>query len=230
MVDPGCAESVIDHLKAEGLSLRGILITHHHWDHTNGIEPLRQRWPQAQCIGPNNAAIMGLTQTVQAGASLTLEGLALQLTVLSLPGHTLDHIGYYGDGKLFCGDTLFSGGCGRLFEGSAEQMYASLQQLAALPGETQVYCTHEYTLANLAFACAVEPQNTALHAYRQSCTLLRQKGLPTLPSRIETELLINPFLRCGQPELAISLQKHAQVTSTDSVSRFAALRQWKDNF
>jgi hydroxyacylglutathione hydrolase len=154
----------------------------------------------------------------------------VQLEVLSVPGHTRGHIAYYGHGWLFCGDTLFSAGCGRLFEGTATQMHASLARFAALPGKTLVYCAHEYTLANLRFALAVEPDNIAIHAYRREAEALRASHQPTVPSTIAKELEINPFLRSDRPQVRFAAEKHAGKNLPDGVSVFAAVRQWKDTF
>ncbi|SHI18952.1 hydroxyacylglutathione hydrolase [Ferrimonas marina] len=228
VVDPGCGDSVISHLTTQNLRLKGILITHHHWDHTGGINQLVAQYGPLPVVGPGQ--IDGVNHPVAEGDRVSLAPLGLTLEVLALPGHTLDHLGYLGQDRLFCGDTLFSGGCGRLFEGSPAQMHASLQRLAALPEQTRVYCTHEYTLANLAFALAVEPNNLALQAYHQRCQQRRQDQQPTLPSNIGQERQINPFLRCDQPDLANSLEQHTQAALSDNVSRFAALRRWKDNY
>ncbi|MBY5992011.1 hydroxyacylglutathione hydrolase [Ferrimonas balearica] len=229
VVDPGSAEPVLAHLAEQGLTLKGILITHHHWDHTDGIEALRKAFAAIPVIGPDNPAIQGLTQRVQPGERFELDALEVTVQVLALPGHTLDHLGYQTEHAIFCGDTLFSGGCGRLFEGTAEQMHRSLNLLARLPASTRVYCTHEYTLANLAFAQAVEPGNEALQAYQGWCERQRAQGKPTLPSTIEQERAINPFLRVDQEEVVAKLTARAGALP-DSVARFAALRQWKDNF
>lgn len=229
VVDPGSADAVLAHLSEHQLQLRGILITHHHWDHTDGIEALRKAFAALSVIGPDNPVIQGLTQRVQPGDHIELDGLGVTAEVLSLPGHTLDHLGYYLDDAVFCGDTLFSGGCGRLFEGSPAQMHASLSSLSALPADTRVFCTHEYTLANLAFASAVEPDNEALQEYRRWCEAQRAAEQPTLPSTIGQELSINPFLRVDAPGVVAALsQKDGELP--DSVARFAALRRWKDNF
>ncbi len=230
VVDPGDAEPVLAHLTMAGLTLEGILITHHHWDHTGGIPALCQAYPGISVIGPDNPAIEGLSQRVGDGDTLTLTALALELSVIALPGHTLDHLGYLGPGMLFCGDTLFSGGCGRLFEGSPAQMHDSLTRLAALPQDTKIYCAHEYTLANLHFAQAVEPDNEELQEYTRHCQGLRQANRPTLPSTIAMERQINPFLRYDAPSVVSSLTQRTQEDLPDSVSRFAALRRWKDNF
>lgn len=230
VIDPGDAEPVVALAKQANKRINDILITHHHWDHTDGIESLLQIWPDANVYGPADEAmkIPELTHPLAEGDRLTLQAFELSFKVMHVPGHTLGHIAYYAEADpapiLLCGDTLFSGGCGRLFEGSPAQMYQSLQQLAQLPDHTQVYCTHEYTLANLAFARYVEPANQALIGYQAECKQLRANQLPTLPSSIALEKAINPFLRCEQP----SLQQFYQ--SQQAVDVFRKLRQHKDEF
>ncbi|SEA90924.1 hydroxyacylglutathione hydrolase [Alkalimonas amylolytica] len=231
VVDPGDADVVLQFARTTKRQLSSILVTHHHWDHTDGIAALKQHWPNTQIIGPDYEAerIPSLTQTVHDGDIVQLEEFDLQFQVLHLPGHTLGHIAYYqssvdGAPLLFCGDTLFSAGCGRLFEGSPEQMHQSLQRLMALPNETLIYCTHEYTLANLAFARAVEPDNQAVIAHLTKCQQLRDNQLPTLPSKLATEKAINPFLRCHLPDL------QRKYTSSSEQAVFTALRSDKDRF
>ncbi|WP_333609306.1 hydroxyacylglutathione hydrolase [Arsukibacterium sp.] len=226
VVDPGDGNIVQQWLTEQQLQLAAILITHHHKDHTGGIAMLQAAWPEVRVIGPQAeaASIPWLTEQVGATDKVVLAELNLSFEVLALPGHTLGHIGFYVDELLFCGDTLFSAGCGRLFEGSPAQMLQSLEQLAALPGNTRVYCTHEYTMANLAFAMTAEPDNQALMAYQQSCQQKRQQGLPTLPSTLAQELAINPFLRCKNR----ALQQRWQ--TNDSLALFTRLRAAKDLF
>lgn len=231
VVDPGDAEVVVQFARQTQKQLSCILVTHHHWDHTDGIAALKQQWPDLQIIGPRYEAerIPGLTQSVQDGDHVSLPELGLEFEVLHLPGHTLGHIAFYqsstGDYPLlFCGDTLFSAGCGRLFEGSPEQMHQSLQRLAALPDNTQVYCTHEYTLANLAFARAIEPENQAVIAHQATCQQLRNNQLPTLPSSLAVEKNINPFLRCQLPDL------QRKYPGKSELAIFTALRHEKDHF
>lgn len=237
VVDPGDAQPVLDFLQKEQLALAGILLTHHHADHTGGVMQLKQ---QARCTddfnvyGPHNPRIQGVDVKLTAGDALTLLG--CHFAVLSVPGHTLDHIAYAGQSELtevpfvFCGDTLFSVGCGRLFEGSPEQMVDSLAKLQKLDDKTAVYCTHEYTEANLRFALAVEPGNPAISRYQSWCEQQRAQNLPTLPSSIGHEKAVNPFLRATQPEIQNNLEKKYQVTIDDPVTSFALLRQWKDSF
>ncbi|HEX5791631.1 MAG TPA: hydroxyacylglutathione hydrolase, partial [Rheinheimera sp.] len=195
VVDPGNAENVMQYLAKHKLELDTILVTHHHADHTGGILQLRQRYPQLNVIGPaaEQQRISGLTQTVTDGDKVHLPRFQLTFDVISVPGHTLGHIAFYSAPVLFCGDTLFSAGCGRLFEGSPEQMWHSLQKLSTLPDDTRIYCTHEYTMANIKFALQAEPTNQALVEYASHCAQLRQKNTPTLPSLLATEKKINPF-------------------------------------
>ncbi|MBV2128051.1 hydroxyacylglutathione hydrolase [Arsukibacterium indicum] len=226
VVDPGDPEPVLDFLEQQQKSLYAILITHHHPDHTGGIAELKQAWPDVRIIGPaaETAKIPLLTELVQQGDVVQLPVFNYQFQVFDLPGHTLGHIGFYSKPYLFCGDTLFSGGCGRLFEGTAAQLHHSLQKLAALPADTLVYCTHEYTLANLRFATTVEPDNQALQDYQRHCQRLRQQKKPTLPTDLATELQINPFLRCENK----TLQQHYQHQT--AVTLFSELRALKDQF
>ncbi len=235
-VDPGDAAPLEQALDAQGLLLQTILVTHHHADHVAGLSRLRQRWPQADVIGPATERIEGLSERVSGGAHR--RRLGQDLRVLDVPGHTAGHIAFVidapSDGSapiLFCGDTLFAAGCGRLFEGTAAQMQQSLAALAALPSNTRVCCTHEYTLANLRFAMAVEPGNPALLERQREAMRLREAGLPTLPSSIELERATNPFLR-WQASAVQTAARHAPQPSTgdDPVAVFAALRAWKNVF
>jgi hydroxyacylglutathione hydrolase len=232
VVDPGDAAPVLAALDALKLSLRAILLTHHHADHVGGVPGLLARFP-VPVYGPDNPTIAGISDVLGAGDRITLEAPALQAEVLAVPGHTLDHIAYYTPGLLFCGDTLFAGGCGRLFEGTPAQMAASLARLAALPPETAVYCAHEYTLANLRFALACEPGNAALAARMLAEQAARARGEPTVPTTIARELATNPFLRCREPEIVATLLASGrleQAQAHDPVAVFAALRQWKNTF
>jgi hydroxyacylglutathione hydrolase len=235
VVDPGCGQSVIDYLTANEIQLVGILITHHHKDHTGGIALLQQAYGQQLSVyGPANEAIDGLTVRISlaehTSTELNLKHWQLPILVYSVPGHTIGHIAYLADDNLFCGDTLFSGGCGRLFEGSAAQMSKSLCILAALPDSTKVYCAHEYTQTNLKFAITVMPNNQALKTYIEQVISLRQQGLPTIPSSIRLEKQINPFLRCDQKEIKLSVSSHFNQKITDNIQAFKNLRLWKDNF
>lgn len=226
VVDPGDAGPVLERLEAEGLSLDGILLTHHHHDHVGGVAQLVERFPSLTIYGPATARFPEVNHPLKDQDSFSLFGSTV--SVIEVPGHTLDHIAYYTDGMLFCGDTLFSGGCGRLFEGSPQQMHQSLTKLGTLPDTTQVYCAHEYTMSNLKFAQAVEPDNTALRDYVIEATELRAKQQPTVPSTIGREKRINPFLRANVASIKAAVQGQANADS--DVETFAALRRWKDDF
>lgn len=233
VVDPGTAEPVMAALQAHKLVLQTILVTHHHADHTGGIETLRQQ-TGAHVIGPAYETIPEPAQRVEGGE--TLELLGISWNVLSIPGHTSGHIAFYAPHAqpspiLFCGDTLFSAGCGRIFEGTPTQMHASLQSLAALPGSTRVCCAHEYTLSNLKFAQAAEPNNPQLIDQIALCEQLRSEGLPTLPTTIAKERQINPFLRCDVEQVAHGARQFApDLNPRDPLSVFTALREWKNIF
>lgn len=235
VVDPGDAAPVEKALAERGLRLTAILVTHHHPDHIGGLRDLLSRH-RVPVYGPRREqpTIGLLTDTLVDGDTVSLLG--RQFEVLEVPGHTLGHVAYYAAATdlesplLLCGDTLFSGGCGRLFEGTAAQMHASLSRLAALPGATQVYCTHEYTLSNLAFAVVVDPGNAPLTEYVERVKTLRAAGTPSLPSSIEQELRINPFLRADHPSVRGSAAAHAGHEPADAVETFAVLRSWKDGF
>ena len=229
IVDPGDAQPVLDFLQHEQLELCAILATHHHADHVGGIAALlaRQRVP---VFGPRGEPISTLTHPVGEGDTAAIPQLGLRFRVLDIPGHTRAHIAYYGADSLFCGDTLFACGCGRLFEGTAPQMAASLAKLAALPDATLVYSGHEYTLANIEFARAVEPGNAELAARAASEADKRGRGLATLPTTIGREKKTNPFLRCLQPAVIASADKYLGASAGDPVQVFAALREWKNRF
>jgi len=230
-VDPGEAAPALHALRAHSLTLTSILVTHHHADHTGGVAQLRAA-TGAQVFGPATEQVPEPFTRVTGGSTVSALGLCFQ--VIAVPGHTAGHIAYFcadagGAPLLFCGDTLFSGGCGRLFEGTPAQMLASLDRLAALPAATRVCAAHEYTLANLRFARAVEPDNPALLAYEQQCMSLREQGLPTLPARLETERAINPFLRSRQSAVVQAVCARTNCAEDDAAV-FAALRQWKNDF
>ncbi|SFC36574.1 hydroxyacylglutathione hydrolase [Polaromonas sp. OV174] len=231
VVDPGDAEPIERALEQHALQLESILVTHHHADHTGGVDALREA-TGAKVYGPAKELIPGPFTALQGGN--TVHALGLDFQVLDLPGHTAGHIAYYAqdvDGKplLFCGDTLFSGGCGRLFEGTPAQMLNSLDQLAALPGHTVVCCTHEYTLSNLRFAMTVEPSNADLVTYQAHCMRLREENQPTLPTSIAQERLINPFLRTRQATIMAAAHRF-DATAQDDNTVFAAIRQWKNQY
>jgi len=229
VVDPGDAPPVLDYLASEDLRLVAILATHHHQDHVGGIAELLHKYP-VPVYGPRGEPIATLTHPVGGGDRITLEELEVSFEVLDIPGHTRAHIAYYGANMLFCGDTLFACGCGRVFEGTPQQLHASLERLMALPDETEVYCGHEYTLANIAFAKAVEPDNAALLEREASDARLRRENRPTLPSTIGREKATNPFLRVTQPAIVESANKYLGRRVSNPAGVFAALRQWKNQF
>jgi hydroxyacylglutathione hydrolase len=228
VVDPGDAQPVREFLKQTGLSLQYILITHHHPDHIGGVAELRAE-TGAGVFGPHDERIPGQTRSFSEGEVVGMPRLALQLQVIEVPGHTRTHIAFYGEGMLFCGDTLFSVGCGRLFEGTPEQMYKSLNKLACLPDETRVYCTHEYTLSNCAFALAVEPENEDLIRRAEAVKQARQAGKPTLPSTIGDENRVNPFMRCGEETVHAAARKRQPGVHIGPPT-LGVIRAWKDAF
>jgi hydroxyacylglutathione hydrolase len=228
-VDPGDARPVLDFLSAQNLQLTAILNTHHHADHVGGNAGLLRRFP-VPVYGPRNESIAQLTHRLAEGDRVHLTQLALTLEVLDIPGHTAGHIAFHGGGYLFCGDTLFACGCGRLFEGTAEQMLHSLGKLARLAAETEVYCGHEYTQANIRFARCVEPGNQALREREIREAKKRASDLPTLPTTLGLERETNPFLRCDQAAVSRAVAEEAGIALDGEVGVFAALREWKNNF
>lgn len=233
VVDPGDAAVVRQALDHLGLQLGAILVTHHHPDHVGGLAQLLAH-AEVPVFGPAGESIEGVTEPVREGDEIRIAAPATAFRVLDVPGHTAGHVAYVAmdiePGLVFCGDTLFSAGCGRLFEGTPAQLAASLAKLAALPSTTRVYCTHEYTLSNLAFARAAEPDNPERDAYALACEALRARGEPTLPSTMGRERAINPFLRCDRPSVAGSVAKQVGRALHDPVDCLAALRAWKDGF
>lgn len=230
IVDPGDAAPVEAFLVERSLTLVGVLITHHHFDHVGGLEALLQN-RDVPVVGPAGAAPQ-ISQELTEGENTEMLGVSFE--VMAVPGHTLDHIAYFASTEspplLFCGDTLFAGGCGRLFEGTPEQMHHSLSKLLALPSDTELYCAHEYTLANLRFAQAVEPGNQALVERIDRESAKRQREIPTVPSTIGLEQATNPFLRSHIDEVRDSAAEYASMALNDDVATFAAVRHWKDNF
>lgn len=225
LVDPGEASPILAWLDDRGIDLGAILVTHHHADHIGGIAGLLSRYP-VPVFGPTRGGLP--SRPVVDGDVLELPGLPWRLTVLDTPGHTLDHVCYVGHGHLFCGDTLFSCGCGRLFEGTPADMYASLSRLARLPGETRVHCAHEYTLDNIAFALEVEPDNAALRRRHDEALKLRKSGKPTLPVSLAVERETNPFLRCDLDQISVAAAQHSGIHHIAGVQTFATVRAWKD--
>ena len=226
VVDPGDAAPVRSRLETDGLTLAGILITHHHADHQGGVAELTARW-QTEVYAPANESITGCTRPLSGGERI--EVLGQELVVMAVPGHTLGHIAYVAPGAIFCGDTLFGAGCGRLFEGTPEQMSASLDRIAALPDDTLVYCAHEYTEMNLRFALAVEPENRAVQARVAKVAAQRAAGLPSVPSSLGEEKASNPFLRCGETTV-IEAALHHSAASRKKAEIFKAIRGWRNTF
>ncbi len=237
VVDPGDAAPVRAALERDGLVLAAILVTHHHPDHVGGVDALRPLL-QGPVYGPARETIPRPFTPLVGGEHIAVLGQDFE--VIDVPGHTAGHIAYAQRGVdaapiLFCGDTLFSAGCGRLFEGTPAQMADSLARLNALPGDTQVCCTHEYTLSNLRFAAAVEPGNADITRYAEACRELRETGRPTLPSSLALERRVNPFLRCTVPEVVAAAARshggrHGATGRGDAVDTLAALREWKNHY
>ena len=232
-VDPGDAQPVLDYLAANDLALTAILCTHHHADHVGGVEAildslrLRGRIP---VFGPAGEQIPARTQALREGERILLPELALNFEVIDVPGHTAGHIAYLGHDLLFCGDTLFACGCGRLFEGTAAQMTDSLAKLKRLPGQTKVFCAHEYTMANIKFAEAVEPDNADLRLRKAFCAAKRQRNEPTVPSTIALEIATNPFLRWDSKAVIATAERRAGHPLQADNEVFAVIREWKNNF
>ena len=229
VIDPGDPEAVKRIIDNKNLKLKDILITHHHFDHTGGILELAAKW-NSKVYGPKGGHIDGIE--VELSENSKIKVLETEFHIFETPGHTLDHIAYYSKDidSLFCGDTLFSGGCGRLFEGTPLQMFDSLTKFSNLPGETKVFCTHEYTLSNLAFALAVEPNNVDLKKYYEKVSFLRDSNKISLPSNIDLENKINPFLRTSVNQVKDNAENYAKKQNLQPVEVLAAIRDWKDNF
>lgn len=229
VVDPGDAKPVLEYLSHHNIELSYILITHHHWDHTNGIHELLATYPDAQVHGPANEEVAHITTKHREGDTFELDGIGT-FHVLDIPGHTLGHIAYYTDESLFCGDTLFLCGCGRVFEGTPPQMHESLSKLKALSDDLDVYCGHEYTEANLSFCLHVEPDNVQLKERLEHVKSLRAQNKPSVPAKLGLEKQTNPFLRCDTKSIATAVLAHSQTSDDSAAAVFTHLRAWKDTF
>ena len=229
VVDPGDARPVLDYLAREKLELVAILNTHHHADHVGGNAGLLARW-KVPVFGPHDERIAQVTQRLKGGERCTVPHFGIELEVLEIPAHTRSHIAFHGAGMLYCGDTLFAAGCGRLFEGTPKQMHDALSRLMKLPDDTRVYCGHEYTVSNVRFARAADPDNPALRELETKAKKLREQDLPTLPSTIAQEKATNPFVRVREPAVIASANRYAGKTLNDPVGVLAALREWKNSF
>lgn len=228
VVDPGASQPVLSYLEQHAYNLTAILLTHHHADHTGGVAELLQHYPDCRVFALDDGAIAQVTDAVSDGQTITVPGLDITFTIIAIPGHTHGHIAFYSKPYLFCGDTLFLGGCGRVFEGTMQQMYDSLMRLAALPDDTLVYCAHEYTANNLLFAKQVEPDNRVIDERLANVNALGQQC--TIPASLALEKRSNPFLRCEMPSVTNAASQHAGKTLASPVAVFSELRAWKDQF
>jgi len=229
VIDPGDEKPILAYIKAHDLIPVALLITHHDYDHVDGIKPFLADY-NVPVYGPATELIPAMTNPLSAVESLSVHADFPPIRVLDVPGHSRGHIAYLIDGCLFCGDTLFAGGCGRLRGGTHAQLFSSLKQISLLPPTTKVYCSHEYTEANLAFAQTVEAHNLNIDIRREETAILRQANQPTLPSNLALELTTNPFLRCHEPAVIKAVEQHISQRLSDELAVFTALRQWKDSF
>ncbi|NBB92971.1 MAG: hydroxyacylglutathione hydrolase [Gammaproteobacteria bacterium] len=229
LVDPGESDAPLRWLSENGLALGALLITHHHWDHTDGIDGILAKH-RVPVYGPDDERIPQVDHALQEGDRVDIDVPTAHFEVLSVPGHTSIHLAFFGHRLVLCGDALFSVGCGRMFEGSPGQMLASLDKLAGLPADTRVLCAHEYTVANCRFALSVEPDNEDLRERAREAEAIRQRGEATLPSIIGAERRFNPFLRTREPSVIEAVRQHEPGCGDDPVEVFAALRRWKDSF
>lgn len=227
--DPGCSKSVIDVIETERLNPLAIFITHHHHDHIGGITELKERFG-VTVFGPSDETNLDLDARLKENDCIEISQLDISLTAIETPGHTKGHLCYHSDNYLFSGDTLFSAGCGRIFEGTPEEMFDSLQKISQLPNDTLIYCAHEYTLANLTFAQHIEPNNRAISKYISSVKKLLSEHRSSIPSTLEHEKRINPFLRCNQPEVKKSAEAYAEKTLATELEVFTVIREMKNNF
>jgi len=228
IVDPGDADPVLSYLQKSGQQIAAILITHKHYDHVGGVADLKANFPDAIVFGPAHEPIQGIDQRLEMGDTIDIPGMKYQPEIMDVPGHTEGHIAYKGEGALFCGDTLFACGCGRVFSGSMSQLHHSLMLIADLPGDTLVYCAHEYTLDNIGFAKWVEPDNQYLLNREIDTRQARDKNIPTVPSTLEIELKTNPFLRANIHVVVNAAERYAGKSLETAEEVFTTLRQWKD--
>jgi len=230
IIDPGDATPVIDTLQKQNVSLIAILITHHHWDHTSGLEELKAHFPKIQIFGHSQTAVPSITHSVKEGDIISFPGFSNSLSVIETPGHTRDHVAYWDQHALFSGDVLFASGCGRIFEGTHQEMMRSLTKLRSLPNYTDVYCGHEYTIKNLNFALTIEPNNKLLQEQLKHVQNLRDNNIASLPTTISIEKASNPFLRFDESAFCKIIGDLTGVDASDPLAVFTALRKWKDNF